>query len=397
MCFGMPSVSMDKTLRLVFEQVASLNYEVLYYNTEAFRPKERSRIKFRAYPDSYTGYRSDTIEGDILYFRFGSLLVDTAASMIDFLMAEAEREKPDFILHSHLALWGKLIAKHLNIPAVSVLATFVMDERIMLPQLQKRKRGEGPDVSSIREGRIYYQKIHALYDKLGLQEVPNIWDAYVNQEKFNVSLITGDLQPRRELIKPHFKFAGLPIRVEREVKQDYIYVALGTVFNANLNFYKLCLRVLKKRKLKGVISVGNKINIDELGEVPDFVRVAQYVDQIEVLKKASIFITHGGPPSVQEAICTLTPMIVTPRITEQRLVGERVEELAIGIYLSMPEPTEEELCGAIDGILGNYKYYVDNLESVIANAPAFPAPITASYLIDTYLKTELKRNPVILE
>lgn len=393
-CFSLPSAGVDNTLRPVLERLGSLNYEITCYNSEAFRPKGESSIQFKAYPAWYTGYQSQAISQDILYFSFGCLLVDTAASIMDWLIEEVEREKPDFILHSHLAGWGKLVARYFNIPAVSLLATYVMDEQIMLPQLQKLKRGEGPNLNSIREGKTYYTKMRALHDRLGLGELPAIWDTYINEERFNVSMILGDLQPRKELVKPHFKFAGLPMQVEREEKQGYVYVALGTVFNANLDFYKLCIKVLHQKKLKGILSVGKKIDIRELGAVPDSIQVEQHVDQIAVLKKASVFITHGGPPSVQEGVCTLTPMIVTPRIVEQRLVGERVEELGIGFHLTQEQPTEADLGRALDEVLKNYPYYVANLESVVAKAPALPAAETACMLIDQYLQAELKSNPV---
>jgi MGT family glycosyltransferase len=57
------------------------------------------------------------------------------------------------------------------------------------------------------------------------------------------------------------------------------------------------------------------------------------VPQLAVLEHASVFVTHGGLSGVMEALHHGVPMIVVPRMTDQKLNGQRVEELGLGVVL----------------------------------------------------------------
>jgi MGT family glycosyltransferase len=57
------------------------------------------------------------------------------------------------------------------------------------------------------------------------------------------------------------------------------------------------------------------------------------VPQLAVLEHASVFVTHGGLGGVMEALHHGVPMIVVPHMTDQRLNGQRVEELGLGVLL----------------------------------------------------------------
>ncbi|MEV6237818.1 nucleotide disphospho-sugar-binding domain-containing protein [Lentzea sp. NPDC051838] len=57
------------------------------------------------------------------------------------------------------------------------------------------------------------------------------------------------------------------------------------------------------------------------------------VPQLAVLQHASVFITHGGLAGVTEALHHGVPMIVVPRMSDQKLNGQRVEELGLGVVL----------------------------------------------------------------
>jgi MGT family glycosyltransferase len=72
------------------------------------------------------------------------------------------------------------------------------------------------------------------------------------------------------------------------------------------------------------------------------------VPQLAVLEHASVFITHGGLAGVTEALHHGVPMIVVPRMTDQRLNGQRVEELGLGVLLdSVTEEGVRSLVGQL--------------------------------------------------
>ncbi|WP_203921554.1 glycosyltransferase [Rugosimonospora africana] len=71
-----------------------------------------------------------------------------------------------------------------------------------------------------------------------------------------------------------------------------------------------------------------------LPEYPANWRVHGKVDQQEVLSRADVFVTHGGSNSFHEAVLSRVPMVVAPFFGDQILIGNRVEELGVGIHLA---------------------------------------------------------------
>jgi len=82
-----------------------------------------------------------------------------------------------------------------------------------------------------------------------------------------------------------------------------------------------------------VLSVGNQVCIDSFGELPEQIRVYPKVDQIAVLQKADVFLTHCGMNSVSEALYYGVPLVMLPKTSEQGAVAVRTEQLGAGLRL----------------------------------------------------------------
>lgn len=63
------------------------------------------------------------------------------------------------------------------------------------------------------------------------------------------------------------------------------------------------------------------------------VETREEVPQLAVLKHARVFVTRGGMGGAMEALHHGVPMIVVPHTTDQRLHGQRIEELGLGVLL----------------------------------------------------------------
>jgi MGT family glycosyltransferase len=390
--FSLPSISVANTLMPVIEEASLRGHEMVYYNTEAFRPKEPGPFRFVGYPEG-KGFGFEKLDVDISYFQFGELLTDTAAAIMDFLIGEVEREKPDFILHSHLAPWGKMIARYFGVPAVSLFSTFVLDERIMVPFIRKLNTGSGISLTNISQGRRFFEKLQSLHDRLGFTDRPDIWDIYVNREALNISFILGEFQPQRSILGESYHFVGPTFSMDRaSLQHDLVYVSLGTIFTRDIPFYRLCIEVLKDFHLPAILSIGDKIEAEELGEIPDHIRIETFSDQAAILKDAALFITHGGMASVHEAVYTSTPMIVIPAIPEQVATAESVETLGIGIQLQPGNITGGLLHSSIKAILDNHNHYVTNLDALAESLQAPHGAAPAFTVIDHYLAAEIRKS-----
>ena len=65
-----------------------------------------------------------------------------------------------------------------------------------------------------------------------------------------------------------------------------------------------------------------------------------HVDQIAVLQKADVFLTHCGMNSVSEALYYGVPLVMLPKTSEQKGVAHRAEQLGAGIMLEKETPKD---------------------------------------------------------
>jgi MGT family glycosyltransferase len=69
------------------------------------------------------------------------------------------------------------------------------------------------------------------------------------------------------------------------------------------------------------------------------------------LRRASLFISHGGMNSTSEALWYGAPMLIHPRHGDQKLVAARVEELGAGRELRVQDLTPTALRAAAESAI----------------------------------------------
>ena len=253
-------------------------------------------------------------------------------AMNDFLQEEFESFRPDVVFTDSVCFWGKLNAWKYEVPMVVSTSTFAFNQ--MSSQYMKNSPREVADLV------------------LGLPRVKrelNRLKPYGYKNKGLFSLIQSDndtdsvvytsrrFQPFAESFSDHYAFVGPSVfsdrRPEKNADKPLVYISMGTVINDRPDFYRKCLEALKDLKVDVIISCGKSVGIDSLGELPENVRVFPYVDQLEVLSKTSVFLTHCGMNSVSESLYMAAPMVLYPQTNEQAAVARRVTEIGAGKLL----------------------------------------------------------------
>ena len=107
------------------------------------------------------------------------------------------------------------------------------------------------------------------------------------------------------------------------------------------DFYQKCIKALKDENLRVIMSVGEDIDFEKLGEIPNNFIVKKHVDQIAVLEITDVFVTHCGMNSVSEALYYGIPLVLFPQTTEQKGVANRVNELGAGKFLEKIKNSED--------------------------------------------------------
>lgn len=253
-------------------------------------------------------------------------------NMNSFLDDEFKTFRPDIVYTDSVCFWGKLNAWKHNVPMVVSTSTFAFNQ--MSSQYMKNSPRELaglifglPRVSrELNKLKDYGYKFKGLFS---LIQSDNDTDSVVYTSR--------RFQPYSESFSSHYLFAGPSVlsehKPEKNTERPLVYVSMGTVINDRPDFYSKCIDAMRGEDVDLVISCGNAVDVTSLGELPDNVKVFPYVDQLKILSKASVFITHCGMNSVSESLYMETPMVLYPQTNEQAAVARRVSEIGAGVML----------------------------------------------------------------
>lgn len=346
----------NPTLGVVKELIAR-GHEVTYYSYEPFREKiEATGAAFVACDDFDAEQKLDPKDavkvGKDLAFST-KLLVDTTLALNDSVCKEMERLKPDCIVADSMAVWGKAVALKMGIPFVSSTTTFAFNQHSA--KILKQSIGElfGMIFSM---GKIA-KDIKRLQDA-GFP-VNSVVDLIQNDEHTNTVVYTSpQFQPCSETFNDKYAFVGPSVRpaegmITKE-KEKLIYISLGTVINDNAKFFKNCIKAFKDTEYQVILSVGNLVDIKELGEIPANISVQEHVDQIAVLQQADVFLSHCGMNSVNESLYYEVPLVTYPQTSEQGGVATRVEMLGAGERLLRANP--EAIRATVEKVMSDASY-----------------------------------------
>jgi UDP:flavonoid glycosyltransferase YjiC (YdhE family) len=144
------------------------------------------------------------------------------------------------------------------------------------------------------------------------------------------------------------------------------------------------------------VSTGDKATYDKYQKdnsfknINDNVLLVPYTPQIEILKRADLFITHAGMNSVNEAIHYGVPIITLPLSGDQPFVAWRVaDELKMGILLQPNTLSVEKVINAINEITNNPIYRQKAKEFSLISKQYKGHVIASNCIIDYVNKNEL--------
>lgn len=320
----------------VVRELTARGHEVVYYSYEPFRDKiEASGARFIPC-DAFDAEMHLTPEDAK---RLGSdlalstrVLVDTTLSLDDMVCREMARLQPDCIVADSMAVWGKAVAKKLGIPFVSSTTTFAFNQH----SARLMKQSVWQLISMLFSMPNIKRQIRRL-QKRGYP-VRSVLDLIQNDADTDTIVYTSpQFQPCAETFSEKYAFVGPSIRpAEMEIqksRETLVYISMGTVNNAMLPLYRNCVEALKGTGYQVILSVGDQVSIDAFGELPEQIQIFPRVDQIGVLEKADVFLTHCGMNSVSEGLWFGVPLLLLPKTKEQEAVAARTEQLGAGLRL----------------------------------------------------------------
>lgn len=195
-------------------------------------------------------------------------------------------------------------------------------------------------------------------------EQPSLEEIFISKGERNIVYTISEFNGDDGVHEPDYIFTGpsigrvqkaceLDLNVEEEVK--VIYISLGSFNTDYAEFYKKCIEAFGDTEYKVYMSIGKKCDIALLGDIPSNFIVRSFMPQLEILKRADVFITHAGFNSVNEALYHGVPMLALPQVNDQHMVAKRLATLQLGVVENIKELTSEILKTRIEELVSNSK------------------------------------------
>lgn len=189
--------------------------------------------------------------------------------------------------------------------------------------------------------------------------IKNILDIIQNDDRTDTIVYTSpEFQPCADTFSDKYAFVGPSIRPATETVEKthdvLIYISMGTVNNDLLPFYRACIAAFADSPYQVILSTGEQIDRSALGTLPDNITALPHVDQIAVLQKADVFLSHCGMNSASESLYFGVPLVLFPQTNEQGGVAARVAELGAGLKLEKADAAS--IRTAVDAVLQTPSY-----------------------------------------
>lgn len=364
-----PAISHMNCTLGVAKELADRGEEVIYFSSEAFREKiEGLGAAWRCYESGIQWYEGDTM--DVEHFGLEGLVKQAGAFLFGskrlskIMIDLVAQEKPEYIVHDSYSLWGKYIVRQLKVPAVASIPSTAYNKNFMYkdPEGFVKYILRSADTGLSTKLPEIIEKIEQTFRKS--YELDDLCDIFVAKGEVNLVYTSKYFQIHADTFDSSYKFVGASTYHRSDAPsfpydlldgRPLIYIAMGGVVNRHAPFYRQCLEAFKGSEYQIVLSLG-KIDINELGEIPDNFIVEKYIPQLELLKRAKLFVTHGGINSVTEGLANDVPLLCVPFLSDQCWVSHRVESLGAGIYLEHGKVTSEEIRRAAKKIIDDGAY-----------------------------------------
>jgi MGT family glycosyltransferase len=353
----------NPTLPLVRELVER-GGEVVYFSSPAFAAGiQEAGAHYRPYRNRFLadpGQLSERTD------RISWLLMRTTGEVLAQELDAFRAERPDYIISDSVAPWGQWVAEVLDLPLVTSITTFAFNRHVLA---FAASRGTRPRSARLALSKVRHATKAALLGRRLRREYgvkgTGIMGLLFGGPGLNIVYTSRHFQPCSHSFDDRFVFIGPSIESRTETagfhwdetpQPEVIYVSLGTLFNADPTFYPTCFEAFGNQNVRVIMSIGTATTETSLGPPPANFVVRPWVPQLDVLRRASVFVSHGGMNGVSESLHHGVPLVVVPRMGEQEIAARQVEALGAGVCLAKNEVTVDRLRQSVRRVLDDERF-----------------------------------------
>jgi zeaxanthin glucosyltransferase len=156
---------------------------------------------------------------------------------------------------------------------------------------------------------------------------------------------------------------------ERLTGEPLIYASMGTILNGQADVFRTIIAGVAKHKgTQLVLSIGDQLDPKQMGPAPSNAIIVNQVPQLDLLKRASVCITHAGLNTVLESLAEGVPQLAIPVTFDQPGVAARITAKNTGVTMPFTKLTSDHLSRLLGEVLNNpvYRENARKLQDIIS-------------------------------
>lgn len=269
---------------------------------------------------------------------------------------------------------GGTVAEFLDIPFITICSAVVLNPEVTVP----------PAFTSWRYSPAWWAQVRNLtgYKLIGQVTKPirDVIAEYRQEWKLpphlspnnsysqlaQLSQQPAELEFPRQQLPQWFHFTGpyhspigreIPVFPDRELTgQPLVYASMGTVMGSVLKTFHHIAEACVGLDAQLVISLGGSASPESLPALPGSPLVVEYAPQLELLRKATLSITHAGMNTTLECLSNGVPIVAIPMVNDQPGIAARIAWVGAGEAIPISRVNTPRLQSAIKRVLTQESY-----------------------------------------
>ncbi len=314
-----------------------------------------------------------------LQWDIEQIFVGLVPGQFDDLAAELNREPADAIVGDNASVVGPLISERFGIPfvafGISILATSsrdtapfglgLMPSASALGRLRNRALQWLNDKVIFRRANQRYARVRR---SLGLDSIAGSpFDVVKGASLYLQGSVPAFEYPRSDM-QENIRWIGASVPEPPAnwtppswwgdlESRRVVLVTQGTINNHYDQLIRPAIRALAGENLLVVVTTGSKpaeeVAIDPL---PENVRVERFIPYAHLMPEVDLLLTNGGYGTVQIALAHAVPVVAIGKTEEKPEIANRVTYSGAGLGIKALVPTEKQIRGAVQRVLGDPSY-----------------------------------------
>lgn len=339
-----------------------------------------------------------------------------AGQLAEEYAAAIEASAVELLLVDQIDILGATLAEHLGLPFVNIGNTLLTNwEPGIPPSFVGNDYADTPAARATNE--VMFRAIQQGFEPVTrfLNELRRRWDlpAFASHDNFHPqsALATISQQPAafdfpRQAAPATLHFAG-PLRPAQAEAVDFpyeqldgrplVYASLGTLVNGHAELFHQIAAAVAPLDVQLVLAVGHGNDLAAFRNLPGNPLVVQYAPQQELLRRATLTITHAGLNTVLDCITHAVPMVAIPVSFDQPGIAARVRWTGIGEVVPLKYAGAVGIRRAVQKLLAPGAGYQARIDALQAELAPEGGAARAAALIEQVLRRAVAQPAEVLE